>query len=349
MYRSTCTSDERRTTNDGCARTPRRRSSTRRDARSRSIDDVGDGVVRDGVVRDGVVEGDFRGGAWTRDGTDDDDDDDDGDDDDGVDARARWAVCARASRRDGGARERWWWWWWWRRRGGASSLLDALEDACPVPRDQRPASQYEELRDGALLSWPGLGVAPYAVRMTGLFGFFYGVIAYPIACGSYDPNTQFAEACVSALVGASGATAAMALNMYNGWSYVRDRLLSATVEYEETGWYDGQVYVKDPEMLARDRLLGTYTVRPVVEMLRKTLLGCGAVALISLAALRTIDAPNGEMNGDYGSNMGYYSQTSAEEEDEDEEAMRLMMMQSMGAPAASAPAAESDASVGEDE
>jgi len=233
--------------------------------------------------------------------------------------------------------------------GGASSLLDALEDACPVPRDQRPASQYEELRDGALLSWPGLGVAPYAVRMTGLFGFFYGVIAYPIACGSYDPNTQFAEACVSALVGASGATAAMALNMYNGWSYVRDRLLSATVEYEETGWYDGQVYVKDPEMLARDRLLGTYTVRPVVEMLRKTLLGCGAVALMSLAALRTIDAPNGEMNGDYGSNMGYYSQTSAEEEDEDEEAMRLMMMQSMGAPAASAPAAESDASVGEDE
>ncbi len=37
----------------------------------------------------------------------------------------------------------------------SSSLLDALEDACPVPRDQRPASQYEELRDGALTSWPG--------------------------------------------------------------------------------------------------------------------------------------------------------------------------------------------------
>lgn len=240
--------------------------------------------------------------------------------------------------------------------GASSSLLDALEDACPVPKDQRPASQYEELRDGALLSWPGLGVAPYAIRMTGLFGFFYGVIAYPIACGSYDPNTQFAEACVSALVGASGATAAMALNMYNGWSYVRDRLLSATVEYEETGWYDGQVYVKDPEMLARDRLLGTYTVRPVVEMLRKTLVGCGAVALMSLAALRTIDAPSAsEMNADYGSNMGYYSQTTAEEEDdedEDEEAMQMMMMtQSTGAPAAeSAPAApaESDASVGED-
>ena len=123
----------------------------------------------------------------------------------------------------------------------SSSLLDALEDACPVPRDQRPASQYEELRDGALTSWPGLGVGPYVRRVLALFTFFYVVIAYPIACGSYDPNTQFVEACVSACVGASGATAAMTLSAYNGWSYVRDRLLSATVEYEETGWYDGPV------------------------------------------------------------------------------------------------------------
>jgi len=33
------------------------------------------------------------------------------------------------------------------------------------------------------------------------------------------------------------------------------------VEYEETGWYDGQVFVKPPEVLARDRLLGSYEVR----------------------------------------------------------------------------------------
>ena len=218
----------------------------------------------------------------------------------------------------------------------SSSLLDALEDACPVPRDQRPASQYEELRDGALTSWPGLGVGPYVRRVLALFAFFYVVIAYPIACGSYDPKTQFVEACVSACVGASGATAAMTLSAYNGWSYVRDRLLSATVEYEETGWYDGQVYVKDPEMLARDRLLGTYEVRPVVETLRRTLVGCGAAALTSLAALRLIDAPNGEMNGDYGSNMGYYSETSAakfeEEEEEEEEATRMMTTESMESP-----------------
>jgi hypothetical protein len=32
------------------------------------------------------------------------------------------------------------------------------------------------------------------------------------------------------------------------------------VEYEETGWYDGETFVKSPELLMRDRLLGTYEV-----------------------------------------------------------------------------------------
>lgn len=34
-----------------------------------------------------------------------------------------------------------------------------------------------------------------------------------------------------------------------GWQHVGDRLISATVEYEETGWYDGQVGMLDPVCL----------------------------------------------------------------------------------------------------
>ena len=39
-----------------------------------------------------------------------------------------------------------------------------------------------------------------------------------------------------------------------GWSYVGDRLLSAVVPYEETGWYDGQMWVKPPEVNEHDSL-----------------------------------------------------------------------------------------------
>ena len=38
------------------------------------------------------------------------------------------------------------------------------------------------------------------------------------------------------------------LFMRQGWSYVGDRLLSAVIPYEESGWYDGQMWVKPPEV-----------------------------------------------------------------------------------------------------
>lgn len=72
---------------------------------------------------------------------------------------------------------------------------------------------------------------------------------------------QPAEFCLSAGVGSLVVVAVAVLRIYLGWVYVGDRLLSAAVEYEETGWYDGQLFVKPPEVLARDRLLGAYEAR----------------------------------------------------------------------------------------
>ena len=197
------------------------------------------------------------------------------------------------------------------------SLLDELDadQRCPVPKDQRPASQLAELQDSLLLGWGGKELGGYVARLGALGSFFYFVLAYPIASYSYDPSTQPFETVVCALSGSFVAVAVFALLIYNNWSYVRDRLLSATVEYEETGWYDGQTYVKDPEMLARDRLLGTYVVRPIVERLRKTLLACGSGVFVSLAALNAIDAPEYGVSGggDFYENggAGFYKESSA--------------------------------------
>ena len=52
--------------------------------------------------------------------------------------------------------------------------------------------------------------------------------------------------------------------------------LTAAAAVQETGWYDGQIFVKPPELLARDRLTGTYEVNPVMQRLRYTMAGTGA-------------------------------------------------------------------------
>ena len=66
------------------------------------------------------------------------------------------------------------------------------------------------------------------------------------------------------------------------------RLMSAAVPYEETGWYDGQTFVKPPAVLARDRLLGSYEARPALNRVRGALAAAAAAlvaASVSLVAV----------------------------------------------------------------
>jgi hypothetical protein len=48
--------------------------------------------------------------------------------------------------------------------------------------------------------------------------------------------------------------------------------MNATVSYEESGWYDGQTWVKTNEVLIQDRLVGTYEVLPILNRLRTVIL-----------------------------------------------------------------------------
>ncbi|KAH9712227.1 protein CONSERVED IN THE GREEN LINEAGE AND DIATOMS 27 [Citrus sinensis] len=154
-----------------------------------------------------------------------------------------------------------------------------------VPSEQRPVNEYSSLKDGALYSWGELGQGPFILRLGGLWLVaFMEPLRFVLAAGT---GTLFL---VSLIV----------LRIYLGWSYVGDRLLSAVIPYEESGWYDGQMWVKPPEVLARDRLLGAYKVsmlqfidllrdkeshgknlcfqvKPVIKMLKQTLVGTGAL------------------------------------------------------------------------
>ena len=89
----------------------------------------------------------------------------------------------------------------------------------------------------------------------------------------------------------SVAASAAAADLPQGWQHVGDRLISATVEYEETGWYDGQTWVKTPQVLMRDRLMSNYTVKPALARLKRTLLGLGSALVASMMLLAVLPPP----------------------------------------------------------
>lgn len=172
--------------------------------------------------------------------------------------------------------------------GGGPSWDPGLE--IQVPFEQRPVNEYSALKDSILYSWAELSPGSFFLRLGGLWLVTFTVLAAPIAAASFNPGKDPLKFALAAGIGTLLLVCLVVLRIYLGWSYVGDRLLSAVVPYEETGWYDGQMWVKPPEVLARDRLLGSYKVKPVINLLKQTLVGTGAL-LVGVVSLFAFAAP----------------------------------------------------------
>jgi hypothetical protein len=182
--------------------------------------------------------------------------------------------------------------------GNNGGLDPSLEAA--VPLEQRPHVELQQLKNAALYAWATLDEQQYAKRLASIFAFFFLFVGAPIAYQTFDPLVDPAAFALSGAVGSLVVVAAAAARVYLGWRYVGDRLLSAAYPYEESGWYDGQTFVKPPAVLARDRLLGAYEVRPTLAKLRRTLLGSGALLLGCAVVLFGLIRAGSDEDGMYG-------------------------------------------------
>jgi hypothetical protein len=142
---------------------------------------------------------------------------------------------------------------------------------CPVPKYQRPLTEYNDLKNSFTFSWTKEKSYPFNKTLSAFFiilVFFTSIVV----TNSHEPEkneiTSFLQITSSAL----GIFNLWILRLYLAWKYIYDRLMNATVSYEESGWYDGQTWVKTNEVLIQDRLIGTYEVLPVIDRLRTVIL-----------------------------------------------------------------------------
>ncbi|MBE9117494.1 CGLD27 family protein [Lusitaniella coriacea LEGE 07157] len=140
---------------------------------------------------------------------------------------------------------------------------------CPVPNEQQPVNEYEQLKDAFFFSWTTLGQVGYLRKLVWVWAWSW-IVAGPIAAASF-PLEKYPLR--FGLLGGGGALIGLILvlsRLYLGWSYVRDRLRGERVFYEESGWYDGQTWQKPPQILARDRLIVAYEIQPQLDRLKQT-------------------------------------------------------------------------------
>lgn len=147
------------------------------------------------------------------------------------------------------------------------------KDLCPVPFDQQPLNEYYELKKSCFFSWLCFKIRDYIQVLTNVIIFLF-IFFIPLLI-SIDSHILFSIKFLTIdFLLVTLILVLVLVRLYLAWSYVTNRLLSATVFYEESGWYDGQIWIKTAEMLTKDRLVGIYEVLPLLKRLKYTLNLC---------------------------------------------------------------------------
>ena len=139
------------------------------------------------------------------------------------------------------------------------------DSICPVPREQQPTNEFIELSKSTIFSWPKTKKS----LITVLIKFWLGAFALflIISSGSIYFKTSILKYTLLSLFSSISVPLLISIRLYLGWNHVFKRLNSERVEYEESGWYDGQVWIKPLTLKEKESLIASNEVKPILKNL----------------------------------------------------------------------------------
>lgn len=154
-----------------------------------------------------------------------------------------------------------------------------------VPEGQRPVNEYLDLIRAPLFGWASedTGTKGLLLRLGAVYVIMFATVCYPISGATFTQDGFELQKLASSNVAALLLEILLLIRLYSGWGYVGSRLRSKVVEYEETGWYDGDFEVKTDNERIRDQFLYNSKVKPVEERLKLiSLVTCGLFIAASI-------------------------------------------------------------------
>jgi hypothetical protein len=143
--------------------------------------------------------------------------------------------------------------------------------SCPVSPEQLPLEEYRQLERSWFFRWPARG-AQELFRSLGVAWLVAVPVGLIVASGSWSLRHHPPRLAVAALTVTLVLPLLLLLRQWLGWSHLHGRLCSERVEYEESGWYDGQVWEKPLAWRQRDLLVARHQVGPVLRRLHQGIL-----------------------------------------------------------------------------
>ena len=154
------------------------------------------------------------------------------------------------------------------------------ESKCPVPREQQPTNEFIELSKSKIFSRPKSKKSLIFILVKFWVGTF--VLFLVISSGSVYFKTSLLKYILLSFFSSLSIPLLITIRLYLGWNHIFKRLTSEKVEYEESGWYDGQIWEKPLVLREKESLIASIEVKPILKNLIQIL------SIISVLALSGI-------------------------------------------------------------
>ena len=139
------------------------------------------------------------------------------------------------------------------------------EFKCPVPKEQQPTNEFIELSNSKIFSWPKSKKIFSIILIK--FWLVTFILFLLISSGSIYFKAFLLKYILLSLISSLSIPLLITMRLYLGWNHIFKRLNSEKVEYEESGWYDGQIWIKPLNLKEKESLIASVEVKPILKNL----------------------------------------------------------------------------------
>ena len=136
---------------------------------------------------------------------------------------------------------------------------------CPVPKNQQPTNEFIELSKSKIFSLPKSKKSLLLILIRIWLGTF--ILFIVISSGSVYFETSTIRYILISFFSSLSLPFLLSIRLYLGWNHIFKRLTSEKVEYEESGWYDGQIWIKPVNLKEKESLIAFLEVKPILRNL----------------------------------------------------------------------------------
>ena len=152
---------------------------------------------------------------------------------------------------------------------------------CPVPQNQRPINEFNSIRNSWIISWPFLERNIFYRKL--MFSWlFITPVSLTISYGSDYLRNNIFEFIFLSFTASIAFPILILIRQWLSWVYIYKRLNSEKIEYEESGWYDGQTWEKPISWRAKDLLIAQHQIKPILNHFKVIILLLISIIISSL-------------------------------------------------------------------